>query len=251
MSAPDAIPITFFTDCAARSKHEEVLAPAELARKIEQTVAAEKAWLPWLKLARFGNVRSDKKSLRHDLNVQAISGIEADYDGEVVSFDKAVEIAEKGDLACIIYTSPSHTEAKPRWRVLCPTSCELPPSDRAWFMARLNGLYRGIFAAESFTLSQSYYYGHLTESRDYLVKVIDGTCIDLLDELDIIAIGKPNGAAGNGHAPNGSGGPVDEDALAEEIIRGTSYHTPCVRLVGKWAQAGVPFLDAQRWLQGL
>src|SRR3954453_1041695 len=93
MSAPDAIPITFFTDYAARSKHEEVLAPAELARKIEQMAAAEKARLPRLKLARFGTVRSDKNSLRHDPNVLAITGIEADYDGERVSFDEAVEIA--------------------------------------------------------------------------------------------------------------------------------------------------------------
>ena len=78
MSAPDAVPVTFFTDYAARSKREETLAPAELARKIEQTAAAEKARLPWLKLARFGTIRSDKNSLRHDPNVLAISGIEAD-----------------------------------------------------------------------------------------------------------------------------------------------------------------------------
>jgi hypothetical protein len=32
----DEIPVTFFTDYAAQLKHEEVLAPAELARKIEQ-----------------------------------------------------------------------------------------------------------------------------------------------------------------------------------------------------------------------
>ena len=32
----DEIPVTFFTDYAAQLKHEEVLAPAELAQKIEQ-----------------------------------------------------------------------------------------------------------------------------------------------------------------------------------------------------------------------
>ena len=153
-------------------------------------------------LAKDGPVRhcsQRKNSLRHDDNVLAISGIEGDYDGERVSFDDAVEIAEKADLACIIYTSPSHTVAKPRWRVLCPTSRELPPSDRAVMMARLNGLYRGIFAVESWTLSQSYYYGHLV-GCEHRVEVLDGTCIDRLDELDQIAKGKPNGTAGNGHA---------------------------------------------------
>jgi hypothetical protein len=32
----DEIPVTFVTDYAAQLKHKEVLAPAELARKIEQ-----------------------------------------------------------------------------------------------------------------------------------------------------------------------------------------------------------------------
>ena len=179
-----------------------------------------------------------------------ISGIEADYDGEEMTFDNAVEIAEKGDLACIIYTSPSHNITKPRWRVLCPSSRELPPSDRAVMMARLNGLYGGIFADESFTLSQSYYFGHIAGSRDHRVELIDGTCIDLLDELDEIAIGKPNGG-GNGHAPNGHSRPIDEAALSEDIVSGKTYHRSAIRLVGYWAMLGVPLLDAKARLEAL
>jgi hypothetical protein len=48
---PAAIPVTFFTDYAAQLKREEALHPAELARRISDNVAAEKARLPWLKLA--------------------------------------------------------------------------------------------------------------------------------------------------------------------------------------------------------
>jgi hypothetical protein len=147
--------------------------------------------LPWIKLARFGDVKSDKKSLRHDGNVTAITGVEADYDGEVISFDEAVEVAEKARLLAIVYTSPSHTDAAPRWRVLCPTSGELPPDQRRFLMARLNGLYRGIFAAESWALSQSYFYGSVDNNPDHRVEIVDGEFIDLLDELDLIAIAKP------------------------------------------------------------
>jgi len=73
-------------------------------QRIAEMVAPEKARLPWLKLGRFGQMRSDKNSLRHDANLLAITGIEADYDGEKISFDEAVEIAEKAGLAAIIYT---------------------------------------------------------------------------------------------------------------------------------------------------
>ena len=221
---PTAIPVTFFTDYAARLKREEAIAPHELARRIEEMVAPEKARLPWLKLARFGTVRSEKNSLRHDANVLAISGVEADYDGGEIGFDAAVGIAGKAGLAGIIYTSPGHTVDAPRWRVLCPTSRELKPSDRDRMMARLNGLYGGIFADESFTLSQSYYYGHLAGSRDHRVEMLDGACIDLLDDLDLIARGKPNGSAGGGRDLNFDrarfGQATDEAALSAAIISG-------------------------------
>src|SRR5271155_1607455 len=95
MMLPSKIAVTFFDDFAARSKREERLAPADLARLICNTIASQKSQLPWLKLARFGNTRSDKNSLRHDDNLTTISGIETDYDGEMVSFEAAVEIAEK------------------------------------------------------------------------------------------------------------------------------------------------------------
>jgi hypothetical protein len=110
--------------------------------------------------------------------------------------------------------------------------------------ARVNGLFRGIFAGESFTLSQSYYYGSVNGNPDHQVEVIDGTPIDALDELDEIAIGKPNTKAGNGADHSWTGGIVDEPALLEEIRTGAAYHTPAMRLLGHWALHGVAMLDA-------
>jgi hypothetical protein len=78
---PAEIPITFFTDYAAQRKREERVTPTDLAHRISTMIAPEKTRLPWLKLGRFGSARSDKGSLRHDANMSAISGIEADYDG--------------------------------------------------------------------------------------------------------------------------------------------------------------------------
>jgi len=244
MTAP--VLVTFFTDYAAQSKREERVTLDELAEAIRRMSAGEKRRLPWLKFARFGDRRTEKNSLRHDANVISISGVEADFDAGDLGFDEAVEIAEKAPLRCLIYTSPSHTEDKPRWRVCAPTSEELPPHRRADLMARLNGLYRGVFAVESFTLSQSFYWGAVGNNPAHRAAIVEGECVDRLDELDLIAVGKPNGA-GPGMPP----GPLDEDALAAAIVSGAAYHTCCVRLVGKWAQAGVPFMEAQQRLEAL
>jgi hypothetical protein len=147
---------------AAATKHEEALHLPDLADRIATTTAASKTTLPWLKLARFGDHRTDANSLRHNANVLTITGIEADYDGERVPFDDGRAILRKAGVAAIVYTSPSHTEDAPRWRVLLSAEC--PAARRDAFMARLNGLFSGIFSNESWTLSQSYYYSSVNRS---------------------------------------------------------------------------------------
>src|ERR1051325_9268333 len=104
-----AMLVTFFRDYAAREAFERDVAIERLVDGIRARTAARKDQLPWLKLARFGDRPSAAASLRHDENVTAITGIEADYDGGEVGFDYAVEVAEKAGLRGIIYASPSHT----------------------------------------------------------------------------------------------------------------------------------------------
>jgi hypothetical protein len=92
--APSATParrftITFFDDVTASRLHEEELSLAELADLIRNARGRSKDNLRWLKMARFGDVRTEKASLRHNGNVLAITGVEADYDGEKVSFGEA------------------------------------------------------------------------------------------------------------------------------------------------------------------
>ena len=147
MSPLDApIAVTFFRNYAATTKTEELYTPRALAERIRAVTAASKDRLPWLKLARFGNLRTDKNSLRNDKNLEGITGIEGDYDGGRVTFDEALKRITQQGIAAILYTSPSHCEDAPRFRVLCPTSMELSPDQREHMLGRLNGLLGGIFS---------------------------------------------------------------------------------------------------------
>ncbi len=237
--------VTFFTNYGASSKREGAHTLASLAKLVRATDAPKKADLPWLKLARFGESRTDKGSLRHDANMLAISGIEVDYDGGATSFAEAAEKLTKAGLMSLLYTSPSHTEDAPRWRVICPTSEELPPDRREHLVGRLNGLFSGGFASESWTRSQSYYFGSVGRNPSHQVEVVDGEPIDALDELDEIWIGKPDTASPAKAGSVGKSGAADEGALLAEITGGTSYHTAAVRLLGRWALDNVPLMDAR------
>ena len=243
-STNPTIVVTLFYNHSATRKTERSYGWDELRTEVLPTTKPDKKALPWVKLARFGDVKSDKGSLRHDANVLAISGIEADYDGEVMTPAEAVEKLEKAGIRSLVYTSPSYTEDAPRWRILCPTSTELPPARRAHLVGRLNGLFGGILASESFTLSQSYYYGRVGENPSHMAELVDGQLIDLCDELDTIWMGRPasTGSAGNTRKQRGK---ADTAELFAEIVSGAGYHAACVRLGGVWARGGVPLDEAR------
>ena len=242
------ITLTTFYDHAAGSKTERCYSWGKLAAEIAATDRPTKSQLPWMKLARFGDVRSPKGSLRHDANVLAITGIEVDYDGEVMAPDEAVERLEKAGVSAMVYTSPSHTDTAPRWRILCPTSTELPPVRRAHLVGRLNGLFGGIFAAESFTLSQAYYYGSVAGNPAHQVVLVDGRPIDTHDDLDECWIGKPNTLAVPAFGGLVRSGPLDVSAAIKLIIDGVNYHQNTVRLAGHFARSGTPYLEARQTL---
>jgi hypothetical protein len=192
------ISLTYFTDHTGIYATPDRTTLRALIPKLTNTTAASKAALPWTKLAQFGQQRTEKSSLRHNANVLAIHGVEADYDGEQITLDSARRIMAGAGLAAILYTSPSHTASKPRWRILCPTSVPYPPAERSRFLARVNGLFAGALSAESFTLSQSYYYGRVGDAPDHEVVAVDGGHIDHADHLDAQAVGRP----GKEHAPH-------------------------------------------------
>jgi Virulence-associated protein E len=237
--------VTTFSDVYANSLHGEDFGLDELAELIGNTVAPAKEQLPILKLARFGPGRSAAGSLRHDANVVMVSGCEGDYDGESMPFQEAVTRLEAAGLAFLAHTSPSHTAAKPRWRVICPFSKELPPADRARMVNRLNGLLGGALGAESWALSQSYYYGSVKGAAAEIVVSDDEQCIDEDDDLDATA--QPHrpaaGTAGAGGKPDLD--QLDEHELLELIQTGEVYYGAARRLIELWAGQGIAEGDAR------
>ena len=186
------ISITFFQNEYASSLTVKSHTLPELRGLILSTNGATKSSLPWLKGARFGDKREKKADgtistcLRWDGNVLGFDLIELDYDKEVMSFDEAIATIRAMNVRALIYTTPSHTNAKPRWRILMPVSQgNLALDTRAKLCARVNGRFSQVFASESFVLSQSYYFGLALDNpaSDHRCDVVDGRLIDLCDDL--------------------------------------------------------------------
>jgi hypothetical protein len=158
---------------------------AEGLRLVKQYPTKESC--PLLKLARFNGIATESGCLRHDENVSAVSGVEGDHDAGTMTMQEAVARLDLAGVQAILYTSARHTEAHPRWRVLAPFSEERPPEARIRFAARLNGVLGGVLAAESFSLSQTFYFGRV-KGADYQTAKVDGSPIDTHDVLDAGAV---------------------------------------------------------------
>lgn len=227
-----AVAMTFFPNQYAKKMKVETLTLQELADQIVTTTAAEKADLPFVKLASFsGEVNPDNpgaKCLRCDKTVVEITGIEGDKDDAPLSFDEAADKLAAAGVHALLYTSASHTKKKPRFRVLCPTSrVLLPGEERNKLVARLNGVLGGALSPESFTLSQSYYFGHVKGKPAPLVRIIAGDrYIDQCDDLDAGAISK----AANIHNTSGK-----RSTKGAKITKGASDKSPSGKFYGRCA----------------
>lgn len=196
---------------------------------------------PLLKLAAFGDQRSHKGSLRTNTNMLTITGVEGDYDGGKVSPEEAAAKLQALHLEAIIYTTPSHTAEKPRWRVLAPLSKPYAPSEREGFVELLNGVLEAILNVESFTQNQSYYFGRVSgvEYKFFHTKGYP------LDELDLVLspIGKPQGVPAmpvTEHSPaNELGTPESDQELIRKIQTGEDYHHALLVLSARYASRGM------------
>ncbi|MBK1660751.1 DUF3987 domain-containing protein [Paracraurococcus ruber] len=242
-----AVPMTFFTSVEDTGALERTVTMEALVREIRNKSARKKEALPLGKLARFGDKLSPKGKMRRwNSNMVEIHGVELDYDAEVMAFDDAVEILSRANVGCIAYTTPSHTPDKPRWRVLCPTSRPLPPSEREPLVERVHGLFGGIFGRESFVQSQAFYYGSVNFSEHHQVEFIAGRPIDLCAELEECRIGKRTNPDGKGETPN-------SEEAACNIIRRMDHgvHDACVYLGSVWSLRGIPRDEAKARVDAL
>ena len=182
MSALDRpLAVTFFPDRSGTVATRHDMTLRALRDLVLNTHAPTKSALPLLKLATFGDQRTEKNSLRNKANVLEVYGVEVDYDQSRVTPAEAAAMLRRAGLAALIYTSPSHMFDLPRWRVLCPCSVPIVPDRRAELTARLNGVLGGIAASESFRLSQAFYFGCADHNPDHEAELIEGKCIDLFD----------------------------------------------------------------------
>lgn len=136
--APQAetkIQVTFFPDKSGKKCTTEDVSLSELREYVLNTAKRQKDALPLLKLAMFGSKRTPHGSLRHNANVLQITGVELDYDGEQIGFAAALEVLTSMGISALLYTSRSHREAAPRWRIVAPTSQPCPPEMRAALLA--------------------------------------------------------------------------------------------------------------------
>ena len=176
--------LTFFDDEYAAVKYEEEWTLPGLADEIRARSESSKAKLPWLKMARFGDVLSRRNCLRTNANTQAVTGIELDYDTGTMTFDAAVEALKAAKLRSVVYTSASYAAGvKEKWRVLAPLSEAVDPSQREAIAESVNAVIGGIAARESFVISTAFYYGSVKGNEGHRVEVIDGDFIDCRPDL--------------------------------------------------------------------
>jgi hypothetical protein len=154
----------------------------------------------------------------------------------------------------LIYTSPSHQDNEPKWRILAPCSQPYPPETRAKLVARLNGILKSkiavneIAAPESFTLSQAYYYGWVNDSPkpDHRAEVIEGDYIDLRDDLaEYEASGAEVELNGTPHNPFEQAGDRKRGlrkiiGLLESCHPDSNWHEPMLRATASMVGYGWP-----------
>ena len=187
------ITITRFPTMGAKVKFEIQASLREFAPYLLTIWGLSKDRLPWFKLASFGDKRkAGSNCLRSNENMLLIDGVEVDYDAGKTLPEEAARLLREAGVCGLIYTTPSHTTEKPKWRAFCPFSIALPTRDRAANVAKLNFLFNGTLDPASFTMSQSFYGGNVTGKPEIAVFVVEGRALDLASEIPMTGKdGKP------------------------------------------------------------
>lgn len=150
---------------------------------------APKDTAPLLKLATFGDRRTERGSLRSNGNVLQIYGVELDHDAGTMTPREAHERLSGAGLAAVVQATHSHSSDAPRWRAWLPLYSPAGPILRERLARRADALLSGASANESFVLSQAFFIG---SGHDPLVS--EGAFIDQADWLDGLSPAPPETA---------------------------------------------------------
>jgi hypothetical protein len=240
------ITYTVFTAISARDKTEYSDAPwTDLVRMLaDPPTYLTKRDCPLLSLCEYGDATGEGGGLRHASNVRRVYGIEVDYDDEEVSVDEGEKRLHAAGLAALIYTSASYTDGAPRWRAILPLSEPAAPIDRAKFVARANRALGGIASRESFTLSQSFYFGKVRGAK-YIVRETRGRCIDQAADLE------PLFHQSQGTDPKSGRDTRSNQQLIEAFKRGEGRYEAMLKLSSRWAARGMEYDDVVAALEDL
>jgi predicted P-loop ATPase len=251
--------LTMWPDLLAASLHAETASSEDVEEIMKTERAPTKAQLRLITCGHFGSLLSppgpDGKgggSLRWEGNMQSVSAANGDHDAGTMPFQEMVDRLNARGIAFFAYTTGSNAPGAPRWRVHCPYSKDLPLSQHARMVDRLNGALGGVLSAESWNPSQGWYIGAV-DGVAYEFAIGDGDeLIDECEELDAIRRGRPGGKAGKttkGGKPDLKD--LDEDELREEITSGRSPFHASARLLWLWALEEMPKTDAQAELEAI
>lgn len=221
----------------------------EFCKKVESPkIYPTKEHMPLIKMASFGDIRSEGKSLRNNANIIEVYGIEGDYDAGLVSIQEAQARLEKHGIEALLYTSPSWKEDFPKWRVICPFSAAKEPEERELHLAMLNTALGGILAPESFTLSQSYFIGRT--DAPYQVIRVHGEYIDFK-----VNDWQPTYKASKTIIVNETGevirSKLDLTKLVSNILNGEQWHDSLRDLACHYVATGVKRNSAIEILEGM
>ena len=232
------ITYTVFPDVWPKTKVEHADANwVELVKVLANPAAyLAKSNCPLLSLCEYGDNLSDKGYLRHAGNVVRVHGIEVDYDGEVVTPEEGQKRLQAAGLISVIYTSASYTEGAPRWRAILPLSEPAAPGERALFVARANRALGGIASRESFTLSQSFYFGQVRGAK-YKCLETHGRCVDQAADLE------PMYHQAQGTDPKTGRDTRSNQQLLEAFARGEGRYESMLKLSSRWAARGMDYDD--------
>ncbi|MBC7785868.1 MAG: hypothetical protein H7Z18_00020 [Methylophilaceae bacterium] len=232
---------TRFPDVSCSRAQEIKYSWSEFFEKLEKVKdTLSKTSSPMIKLAKFGDDATTQGSLKHDANLVELLGIEGDYDNEVMFIDEACKLLEAHGIRAILHTSWTCTVDKPRWRVLAPLSKSMPKESHYGLVARLNGALGGVLAGESFTLAQGYFIGKNPDQPYTCIPTFGdpygGKCIDQLEHLDLIALGKHE--VRKAFSSTISSNPFEPKNWLTELLAGEDVNGNALRLVGRMVAKG-------------
>lgn len=174
-----------------------------------------------------------------------IWGAEADYDGEKISVAQAAKMLKDAGVAGMIVESFSSSPEKPRWKVFSPTSKALDSAIRDELVDKLNTVFKGELAGESWAPTQMMFVSGRGECIWVDGDPVDTASVPRMSRRDVqIKTGNKHlsFAVNDFDLPGGvevpDSAPISSDTIIEKAMVGHEVHDGVLALTMKLAKLG-------------